>query len=331
MSKDKLRISLEANGIHSLIRGLDTFSSYEEGGKGDDFLLKESIMFLHHGIELLMKQVLINKGSGEHLIFSELGPSTTRKILQAKQEKKSVFSLDKPPQTATYLEAIDRIQAFVESPIVDPLLESLLKELNTLRNNIEHYGIDTDKSKVEVLLFRLKHIITPFFEKGGVEFNFEYEEKWAEIEKQVVLAVSKLRGASFVKQVKVEKDSVVIEYVKSIDEHKKMHPESRISKESFDSYWNTGNTILKALNDGSVRLLRSIEGIEEVKIVLPVNNEIYTICVKRSELEKFLDSTVQSLQTNWNGAFSDPFVYSKDGAKKFFEHFGTILSLGKDA
>ncbi|MGB3587122.1 MAG: hypothetical protein WBA23_11310, partial [Tunicatimonas sp.] len=69
--KKKLKISLEANGIHSFNRGLNTFSDYEQGDKKDDFLLKESIMFLHHGIELLMKQMLVNTAD-ESLIFSDI-------------------------------------------------------------------------------------------------------------------------------------------------------------------------------------------------------------------------------------------------------------------
>ena len=85
----KFKIGLKENGIHSLTRGLETFELYEE--EKDEFILKESIMFLHHGIELLMKQVLI-ENAGEFLIYSDISDDTIKKVINAKKNKALVFS-----------------------------------------------------------------------------------------------------------------------------------------------------------------------------------------------------------------------------------------------
>ena len=55
----KITLTLKENGYHSLEKGLTVFKDFEQSE--DAFLLKEAIMFLHHGIELLMKQALVEK------------------------------------------------------------------------------------------------------------------------------------------------------------------------------------------------------------------------------------------------------------------------------
>jgi len=49
--KKKFTITLKENGIHSLSKGLDVFSAFEQSK--DEYLLKESIMFLHHALNFL--------------------------------------------------------------------------------------------------------------------------------------------------------------------------------------------------------------------------------------------------------------------------------------
>lgn len=74
--KKKITLSLKENGLHSLERGLSIFKSFEQ--TENIFLLKEAIMFLHHGIELLMKQTLV-ENSSEVLIFSDIDNETVKK------------------------------------------------------------------------------------------------------------------------------------------------------------------------------------------------------------------------------------------------------------
>ncbi len=68
MSKDIIKISLRENGEHSFKRSLEFYKAYER--THDQMLLKDAIIFLHHGIELLMKEVLIRHSP--YLIFEDL-------------------------------------------------------------------------------------------------------------------------------------------------------------------------------------------------------------------------------------------------------------------
>ncbi|MFN8578197.1 MAG: hypothetical protein U0354_15270 [Candidatus Sericytochromatia bacterium] len=183
---NKFKISLKDNGLHSLEKGLETFKLYEEDK--NDFLLKESIMFLHHGIELLMKQVLVEK-AGEYLIYSDISDDTVKKVINAKKQSISVFSLPKPPHTATYLEVIGRIRAFVDKPNMEESLETRLKDLNNTRNNIEHYAIDDEKEKIENLIRGIKTPLIKFLELGINGFKKDnspnVKNKWEDVNQTI--------------------------------------------------------------------------------------------------------------------------------------------------
>ncbi|MGB1204244.1 MAG: hypothetical protein ACPG5B_01290 [Chitinophagales bacterium] len=180
--KKKFEISLKDNGIHSLNRGLDTFKLYEKEKK--DFQLKEAIMFLHHGIELLMKQVLI-ENSGEYLIYSDIGDVTIKKVINAKKQGISVFDLAKPPHTSTYLEAISRVRAFVDILELEESLETRLKDLNKIRNKLEHYAINMEIGRIEKLITQIRNPLIKFFEETIKEFKEKdaekVKEKWENV------------------------------------------------------------------------------------------------------------------------------------------------------
>lgn len=321
--KEKFKISLLDNGIHSFNKGLDELTQYEKQGKKNDFQLKEAIMFLHHGIELLLKQVLI-KDKGEFLIFDNINPETIKKIIKAKKEGISVFNLDKPIHTTSYFDVIQRIKAFVDSSPLDESLETRLIELNRLRNNIEHYGIDTEKSKVDTLLLKLHKPISNFFYEAGINLGSENELKWSELEKQLLLEASRLRGGGFIKKTEIINDIVNIEYVENFDEYQKLQPQSTVTKEQWESYWESGEAILKAIIDGGVRLLRKIDGINGVSIKIPFKENMYKIDVNREKVEKFLGHNFEEINLDWDKTFSNKFVYTKEGRNAFFHEFGEL-------
>jgi len=49
---DRFKIALKENGLHSLWKGI---SAYDEAKSGDNWSLKEAVMSIHHGVELLME------------------------------------------------------------------------------------------------------------------------------------------------------------------------------------------------------------------------------------------------------------------------------------
>lgn len=225
--KRKFTITLKENGIHSLDRGLEIFNNFEQSK--DEYLLKEAIMFLHNGIELLMKQVLVEK-AGEYLIYADISEETTKKVINAKKQNISVFNLPKPPHTATYLEVISRVRAFVNNPELEESLETRLKDLNSIRNNIEHYAIDEEIQKTEELVVKVRKPLLEFFRKGIRGFKQEnskqVSKKWEVvsrtiteyelIEKEIFVTIQKFNGQKIPGELLGYKEEIILPKFESI-------------------------------------------------------------------------------------------------------------------
>jgi len=146
------------------------------------------------------------------------------------------------------------------------------------------------------------------------------EEKIAKTEKEA----SRLRGGGLIKTVELNADSVVITYVKNYSEYKKLNPKSKLSKSDLDSYWNTGDAIEKALVDGSVRMMKKLDFLNNVEIILPYKGKTFSIKVTKEKLEWYIGNKFVMVEVDWNKYFSDPYVYNDEGREKFFKQFGTI-------
>ena len=77
---------------------MQTYNEYSQNH--DVWLLKDVIIYIHHGIELLMKQILVNKD--EYLIFEDLREIAKKKKM-ADEEGCALFFLDNPCQTSPIL------------------------------------------------------------------------------------------------------------------------------------------------------------------------------------------------------------------------------------
>ena len=171
MSKDKkpsdtFKISLRENGVHSLWRGIESFEEYDR--TQDKMLLKDAIMFLHHGVELLMKEVLVKHSP--FLIFEDLRDAS-KKQKRADDLGVGIFFLEKPPRTVTFEEAINRVNAFIRPSELTDNLQTSLADLNRLRNQLEHYAIEADKEDITQLLADIRDPLLELFETqiGGIK------------------------------------------------------------------------------------------------------------------------------------------------------------------
>ena len=135
---------------------------------------------------------------------------------------------------------------------------------------------------------------------------------------------SRLRGGGSIKKIELIGKKVKIEYVKNFDEYQKINPHSKLTKKDLDVYWSTGKAIKKAMNDGSVRLMRKLDFVEETEITLPYKGKTYTINVSKNKLEDFLGRNFEEVKKDWAKNFSDEFVYSELGREKFFSTFGQV-------
>lgn len=150
---NKIRIGLLENGAHSLTKGYESWSDWEKN-RDNIFLLKESIIWIHHGIELLLKQLLFQKD--ETLIFEKV--DNARKMLQelrVKNKDAGAFELiknnlytieySKLPKTIHKNLNIDELS--IDSQLCKDIL-SLAK----LRNEITHFSIEFNVTYVTALL-----------------------------------------------------------------------------------------------------------------------------------------------------------------------------------
>ena len=162
---EKFAISLRENGLHSLWHGIESYGIYDR--TQDKLMLKDAIMFLHHGVELLMKEILTKHST--FLIFEDLRDAATKQK-QADDSGIGIFFLDKPPKTVTYEEAIKRVSAFVKPPELTTDLQTNLNKLNQFRNQLEHYAIEADKENIIKLLAALHEPLLELFDNqlGGV-------------------------------------------------------------------------------------------------------------------------------------------------------------------
>jgi hypothetical protein len=191
-SNDEFRITLLENGIHSLERGFESVDGYLRKEE-DEFLLKEAILFIHHGIELLLKQLLAQES--RFLIFSDLR-NVVKRQREANQTGTDIFSLENPPHTISYPEAIERVDAFLDVPELTHQLQRDLRELNQLRNRLEHYAIKTDKVKMVRLLSKIRVPLLRLFEAQIPKFSARAKSLIDQLERFDLIAKHVLRETS---------------------------------------------------------------------------------------------------------------------------------------
>ncbi|MBV6881948.1 hypothetical protein NG800_019120 [Epilithonimonas ginsengisoli] len=135
---------------------------------------------------------------------------------------------------------------------------------------------------------------------------------------------SRLRAGGSIKSVKLIDRKAIIDYVSNFTDYKEINPQSSLTESELKAYWQSGDAIEKALIDGSVRIMRKLDFIDEVNIILPFEEKMYKISVNKSELEKFIGIDFKSITGNWDKTFSNPYVYDKKGREIFFKKFGVV-------
>jgi hypothetical protein len=158
-----LQIGLIENCYHSLKRG------YELWGEGqrqqDGWLLKEAVIWIHHGIELGIKQLLVQKD--EYLIFQDMSKarSSFNKLRQNSVEASvlDLFEQENPEFSATMKTAVHRAATELNiTEFSEPHpLRCNIDELTKYRNKIVHYAVQLDVNKIIILI---SNIMTDFLD-----------------------------------------------------------------------------------------------------------------------------------------------------------------------
>ncbi|MGG7436739.1 hypothetical protein ACQ7CU_01560 [Chryseobacterium arthrosphaerae] len=132
---------------------------------------------------------------------------------------------------------------------------------------------------------------------------------------------SRLRGGGSIKSVELKDGKATITYVKNYSEYKELNPQSNVTEKQLKEYWSSGNAIQKTLVEGSVKLMKNLDFINQVEITIPFENENYNINVKKEELEKFIRKDFSEITNTWTESFIDPYVYNKKGRQEFYNKF----------
>jgi hypothetical protein len=151
-----LQIGLIENCYHSLKRG------YELWGEGqrqqDGWLLKEAVIWIHHGIELGIKQLLVQ--NNEYLIFDNIDIAVDKLVQLRKQSQYfeasvlDLFEQKKPAFSVGFEKAVERAAIMLNiSELSQPHpLRRNIDELTKYRNKIVHYAVTLEVNEIIILI-----------------------------------------------------------------------------------------------------------------------------------------------------------------------------------
>ncbi len=170
-----MKLNFLNSGVDSLKKGFENLNKYESINYSNSsaktkqkrfYYLKDAILFIQHGIEILFKSILAQHS--EYLIFSQIDSNVKKALLQKKQRKlNSVFESDLKNKihTVTFLESIERIKVIPKVEL-SKSLEKRLNELESYRNIIMHSEPYLNESQINKTLDGLSDDLDTFFIKN---------------------------------------------------------------------------------------------------------------------------------------------------------------------
>lgn len=157
------KIGLLDNACHSLQRGYEMFNKGRQ--KKDALALKEAIIWIHHGIELSIKQLLVQ--SNEYLIFENIDEAVRKLAHLRRQPSMSnanvldLFDSSEGVYTVGFGKLVDRaaimlnLQEFSQGAD----LREKIDALTSYRNKTVHFTVDV---KPEEVINLLGELMEPF-------------------------------------------------------------------------------------------------------------------------------------------------------------------------
>lgn len=148
-----MNYTLLDNGADSFRAAYNCLQKLENLQEGLEHNLKDAVIFLNHGVEILLKLVLKNHSAA--LMFSDIKAYQKAREEMKKSGKADVFEVDQHLKTVTLEEAVKRVEYLCDIEIPDQLKAAILY-INKIRNKLMHYGITLDDAELETLTRRLK-------------------------------------------------------------------------------------------------------------------------------------------------------------------------------
>ena len=161
-----MKISLIDNGLDSLRKAYSFLKEYEnlrEANAEDTqrfFKLKDAILSMQHGIEILFKHLLSSEN--EILLFSEINTKLRTAYAQRRAGDIEHLYENDDVHTVTFKESIDRVNDICGLLVPEKLHKDLLK-VERWRNSITHAAILQNEQEVSGVLSGLMPQLDDFF------------------------------------------------------------------------------------------------------------------------------------------------------------------------
>lgn len=155
-------MKLVDNGLDSFKKSIRLLNrSYTTS---NEFQTKEIILSLHHCIETLFKQILIQ--TNEYLVYEDVNAICKQQIENLYKAKKK----DVSQNTIQYIDAINRV--IIIKKIIIPEWEYVcFKHINGYRNAITHYEISFNGKEVEHLISKILPVLYRIFSEQIPQFK----------------------------------------------------------------------------------------------------------------------------------------------------------------
>lgn len=148
-----MKYNLLDNGADSLKGAFESLQKFDNLHEGTDHNLKDAVIFLNHGLEILFKLLL--KKSSPALMFSDIKNYQKAKESMKKKNSRNVFEVDSSLRTVTLEEALKRVELLCDIEIPDSL-KGAIYYINKIRNQLMHYEVELGDEELQELISKLK-------------------------------------------------------------------------------------------------------------------------------------------------------------------------------
>lgn len=167
-----MKLNFLDSGIDSLRKGFESLLAYEKLQFNSDlkrkkkeryYHLKDAILFIQHGIEILFKHIILR--SSEYLLFTTIDDNVKKAFIEKKERGlKSVFESEKKHKihTVSFVESIERLK-ILPNVAMGKRLEEKVRTLETYRNIIMHAETYLDETDINNTFDGLANMLDVFF------------------------------------------------------------------------------------------------------------------------------------------------------------------------
>jgi hypothetical protein len=173
-----LRIGLLDNSAHSLQRGYELW--YQGQTTHDGWVLKEAIFWIHHGVELALKQLLVQ--TNEYLVFDKIDDAV-RKLTHLRRQNGmanagvlDLFNQDESGiVSVSFHNLVQRVAIMLNIRELEEgaPLRTYIDELTKYRNKIVHFSIEMNVSEISSLLSDVLEPLLQLLAREVKDANFK--------------------------------------------------------------------------------------------------------------------------------------------------------------